>query len=1409
MNFQKFALVSALLLFVLLLGCVYNAPENRLLCLDLASYSQTSVPSCSTQQDCFSKVNSEFQFSAGNFSAGAEQQLMFYKNHIALSWLYYNRAMRNIKSIYNTCHSSTDISGITQQVNELNSNLLNAFYQSDEAAKASFGLIALEASELELQDINLMREEPVFNDYVLLMQNINDLSTSDAAKRTSSYVSLYFSRLDVYNHLAAELGFEPLRMNQFSVYDLLAMYYPPVSGQFPIKPFYMPLITEGLGKVVDYLFVASKLGDAASVLRRIPSFELMNSYNSLTGAEASAASEFAKLINNADSHLGNAVQRSAFLQRELQKLFSGIDAKISSLDSSTYAAFDANFFAELNALLSGKSVVQVQGSEFSDISKFKGDAELSLLVLEQRLRDVQQGETLGNSTLGARLSELKRIYTDASRLLAGISSTSSGLIESLDAVCSSRIELISEKVKGAALEDAPLAIADMRARLRFKISEFSSAENPEQRIALCKPLVEQYLQFQAALSDFSAYKADVLARINECTAYLEKAFSSAPEMLKGYAARYAQLKTSAAETSHENPSAVQKSCEGLRTSVDALVLQHPEVMRIMENRASYTKSISELSALSSLMQGAEVKEKLGMLLSKQTGLEKFFTGNKPNAAELLPGIDPAAKETLALALDSSEELASALRQYLEETALVELLGEGIPKANTIYASSLRITLTNPLHAFESPMAVELPFESKPEQIALSYKTPNINDAKLANNRLLIEMSSVPRGQSVVSFETKTTPATTAEKTEVLFVSSEKASMHKTIKLSLAAQLPKLLVEVPLKAGSSMPFDVFSYSDGQRISSSIEQGSAALLLENPRNSQTMDIYYSIEKPIEVLLELDSKQQSDYNKAYYVYSLRIRNLTDTDFSNARFVVYFPLSYAGISSAVLTLQDGSELALKQLPPDRFSFMLRSLSPKQSAVLTLSITIDDYSLYWSGVLERLGFELRMLSNSQSESISSNARALLAELEVLKQQDIENAEMPSSIARLNSKVAALKDSEEALFAAGAEYALLKDETELQIDSLRASLPQFRENGYSSHADVLQEASESAARDIAWAEAFASRADYNAALARLLSARSTLTSLPETDIARKVSNDRNAAMHAANGIFETALEFGIDDSNFSKLKDAVLSAERSISEAVASGDYTLATQILNTIVQLVHDANAALLSSLLEKSSAVAGRIKALKNLAENDVPKKISLLKKALQGIGTAQENGYALPISPDRVEELSHSADEPYPRELARELALFESAYSMQNHQKALLLSRDFEPELNTALKKHEAINTELSTALSALREDAYAALSTAAEKAKFSEYSADAEKMLKSAKDEFEKRNYGKSLSLSSAATAILTLSEQPAAFTTLGGFAIPLSVVPLIAVVAIVMYMRYRGKQELAIKQRMLRIFRKRD
>jgi len=181
-----------------------------------------------------------------------------------------------------------------------------------------------------------------------------------------------------------------------------------------------------------------------------------------------------------------------------------------------------------------------------------------------------------------------------------------------------------------------------------------------------------------------------------------------------------------------------------------------------------------------------------------------------------------------------------------------------------------------------------------------------------------------------------------------------------------------------------------------------------------------------------------------------------------------------------------------------------------------------------------------------------------------------------------------------------------------------------------------------------------------------------------------------------------------------------------------------------------------------------------------------ISALRKMLAGHADAQGIMYIFPITEQRLRELETELAGLNTKKLADGLAKFSEAFSQDDFLSAWGHAENIRTELGSALGTAELIDAELSENTARVREDATVALNSAVKQFNGSAPNDESASLLTRAKSELAGKNYMESIMLSSRATALLAMPAAP-----FEGFEIPPAVYPLIAIVFLVLFFRFRS------------------
>jgi len=629
--------------FLLLLsGCLDSLPaEQRLRCLDLTEKSYAFVPDCHSEGECFSSLEKRFfSFDQGLFSSGVKQGLFSYENKVALSWLYFNRARDNASRLHVLCGNGNVNADLVFNLNEFMHNLSKAFEFADSANRESFAILVLEKQDLDGEDISLVREEPLFQDLVVIEHNLNSLAGSCPSQE--SYACFYLDRAKEFASLVELTGFEGNALNEVSFFSLLDSRSGDIADYIG-SGLKIPFVGSVLPSLLSFLSNFSTSRSFLDSLEKVPAFEFMQSYSGFAGEENSCLEKFSAMMKDDAAHRAVLVSRSNSLDSLAESGIHEAEESASALLSESYVSFDANFLQRLYSGLGQEGTISTQSFDIRDFGELNEKSGEKISLLKQSLFAIRQKHSLGEISLGERALALKELNSEIVSLKDNLSFMKEEVVQGLVVLCEQRAESISEDVEGAVLPQGFLVKAsDMKARVLLRLKMFEKAGSSEEKLVACSSMVEDFSLFSLALEDFEAYSFMEQASLQDCFSFLELVFESNGRNgfeLDDFYFRFKELK--GIEKPYTDLAGVERLCFTLKHDLEAFLERQPLLEGIRQDFSLAGKLFSSLEGL-----GVFSGEKLAGFESKLEDFSAFFPGEKILLEKALPVL-PNLKESLS------------------------------------------------------------------------------------------------------------------------------------------------------------------------------------------------------------------------------------------------------------------------------------------------------------------------------------------------------------------------------------------------------------------------------------------------------------------------------------------------------------------------------------------------------------------------------------------------------------------------------------------------------------------------------------------------------------------------------------------------------------------------------------------
>jgi len=928
----------AILALFLLCGCVQQLPaDKRLLCLDLTSKSHAFLPECKTQQECFSGLEKTlFDFDESQFSPEIQREIDSYKNSAAASWAYFNEAGGNIDEIHGICGYSGNISLLPQQLNELTHNLHKAFEFSDSANRQSFAILLLEENDLRRQDINMAKEEPLFNDFAAISENLAAVSADNyCGPGSGNYSCFYLREMQSLNMLVQSTGFSSRLTAETTVLDLLEGKSKAIAN-YSEKILKIPFLSGVLPSFVSYINNYFRLNDAVGGLETIPAFGFLQQYGRFMGTDNSCLQKFSSMLKSDSLHRAGLRQRNSVIAAEISGKTIAAQAGIETLKGSEYASFDGNFLQELYAAVGQESAIATQRYSIRDFTEFNREAEKQLEGFRAEAGRIEREDTLGAISLGKKSSALKELNAKLQQLQENIEFLSSDVISGLLVLCGERIAMIKSRLEDAELpEEYLLQAADLKARVRYRAGLFSSARTEKEKLSACRSSVEEFNRFTAALKDFESYNLAEKTALEGCFSFINAVLGAKQRSINLDDFLPRQQRLMSIEKPYADIAAVERICSSLRSDIENF-LRGSESVREAESFFAGSKGAIETLRLVNKRDGKSLGDStLENFESQFRHFSGFFSGATLALEKAVPVLDELKSGLGEFSSSLSDAVGSAVASFAERNAVVRI--EEASASDGASSGVVSVSFENPFGGVDGLLTLKVPFDSTLGSILLS--SPNIGGVRSNGSQILVDLNGLPPGGTAFSFST-TESIRLSETTELVSADSGDAFLRKKVEINCTESLPKAQIKLQLLDSSEAVFsNILATVEGRPVQHSLQGNSISFIIAGCSGKRNAAIDFHVLDPVRLSSRITG-ETSDKNSVVYSYEITVENRLPIDLKELH--VSIPLQLGGSEIKKIELADSSG---KKLPGSLLQgkiltgiALLRAL---QSETLSLAVSV------------------------------------------------------------------------------------------------------------------------------------------------------------------------------------------------------------------------------------------------------------------------------------------------------------------------------------------------------------------------------------------------------------------------------------------------------------------------------------
>ncbi|MEI8364085.1 MAG: hypothetical protein WCF78_01345 [archaeon] len=399
MNYKLFIITPLLILLIILSGCVHLlSTAEREACLSATHFSTNSIDVCETQKECYTKIVDNQNIS-DKLPISIYNRNIVYLNNIASASFNFNQSTKYLKELNKSCDAE-DVNKIIKSSNDLFSNLRNIFEYIDNANSESIILIKDYVIYLESEGIDKIPEEKIYDEYILLNNNLNELKVDSD---NENYVHNLLDESAKLNLIAKDFGFEKNYISNVNYVDLTAYYFKLIEN--PSGEVRVPTIIPGFNYVLGELSNLEQLRSITVNLQRADNYNFYIVLDKFIGKNNSLYTSFTQISTNINKEISEIYVEIADLEIEIEK--------------NTYFLSQENYVAYNSAKTDFRDEKLGFGTYLSMLKNIKTEIELNTInEIDQNTQNIEtikdcdliikSAEKINNTYLNKLIKDYKK-----------------------------------------------------------------------------------------------------------------------------------------------------------------------------------------------------------------------------------------------------------------------------------------------------------------------------------------------------------------------------------------------------------------------------------------------------------------------------------------------------------------------------------------------------------------------------------------------------------------------------------------------------------------------------------------------------------------------------------------------------------------------------------------------------------------------------------------------------------------------------------------------------------------------------------------------------------------------------------------------------------------------------------------
>jgi len=961
-------MIFIILVILFLFGCTEMTQSEKNLCYSLSSRSYDYVPSCTTEESCYAKVEILFKT---DLLYSQETKLYEVKNHIGRSWFYYNQAINEIKNISNLCKSGA-ITSLPNSINQMNFYLDNAFLELDQGMRKSFDIINFQEQALSKEKIDLLKEEALYNSLIELRQIITELENGQT--NSNSYVSYYLEQVNNFNqnnsgNYRPIIEKAPFWLSTYYKIDnyLLENIGLGKTGNFPVLRDYFK-------KVISYLEFSFYKEESFKTLESFPIAQFMQLYSTLGGEKNSSLQRFVDLVNKTSKNYSLLKNKHQELLEEVTRL-----EKTTSEKYYQIAQNPTNTFIK-SKLLASKIIPKTSYQE-------------QILTLKENVIALGEKRAQGILALGEDIEQLKLLKNNYLLIINSIEENVFSENENLNKACESLAEQIIDKLKTSQ------ELKTYTSELTYLASKTKSSK--ELKLQYCEKLILLDEEYQLGLKNYKELESKKIDSTRDCFDYLEKIFIY--KQFFELQNLFNELKNT--PVTESNLFFFEDACETLKRQINSEISSDLLIKQIIKKISETENLFDEIKMNLIYFQDSLFEKEIGKNATTFDLIKNsIYTNGLIDYSKLLPiKIDFETK--LAQLYTSTLQLyENKIINFVQNHVIVSVISDFVPATNKEQQVQKRIIINNPFREVNVKITINL--DSGGEIIS---KDPAVE--QIFENKLIL--SSLPKGKTNADIVVNEI-IEQVEKTEEILVTNTNSIFQRTIELNTKTSFPKIIIQTQKPFGT---YKTILFKNGFEHDYT-ETESELVYVGELNAEEKIILYFYIQGLINTNFEMIENYKTNRN-TIQTFKITMKNMVDQELDatltlpiKTNITVERPTVTNEIKEKLKFTTINDELIVKN----------ELFLPKQTKLYYLTLEINNIFQYYQNELQDIFDQLQgygeielseeinhFLSIVPGLNYSEDAQQLIKKatikLEEIKKTKLSEAELLTAKEKLKNKI--------------------------------------------------------------------------------------------------------------------------------------------------------------------------------------------------------------------------------------------------------------------------------------------------------------------------------------------------------------------------------------------------------------------